>query len=79
MGILQVKMKVPHQLWGEGCRTTHKGAAREKLQTAAFQTQKEQIGVPPSDKEGTGRALEEKRCSLRFLEYLFFNVFLNLI
>lgn len=36
--ILQVKMKVPSQLWGEDFRTAEKGAAREKLRTAAYQT-----------------------------------------
>ena len=36
--ILQVKMKEPHQLWGEDWRTVQKGAAREKLRTAAYQT-----------------------------------------
>lgn len=35
---LQVKMKEPHQLWGEDCRSVEKGAAREKLRTAVYQT-----------------------------------------
>lgn len=65
--ILQVKMKEPHQLWGEDWRTARKGAAREKLRTAAYQTQPEQIRVPQTEKEGISRALEEKRCSWRSL------------
>lgn len=56
---------------GDG-RIAEKGAAREKLPTAAYQTQQEQIKVTQLGKKGTVRALKEKRGSLRFLEYLFF-------
>lgn len=65
---------------GDG-RIAEKGAAREKLPTAAYQTQQEQIKVSQLGKKGTVRALEEKRGSLRFLEYFFFplHVLLHLI
>lgn len=72
---MRVKKKEPHQLW---VKTVEKGAAREKLQTAAYQTQQEQIRVPQGEKGSTDGVLEEKGCSLRFLQYLFFSVLLNL-
>lgn len=64
-------------LISSGVKTVDKGAGREKLQTAAYQTQQEHISATGREREH-GWSPEEKRCSSRFLQYLFFSVLLNL-